>query len=57
MPSASNKDGSIINIASFNGDKLILKWRDAQNEMHSKEYDYDRYRKIVDGLKKGPVKL
>ena len=50
-------DSTKVNLESFNGDELILKWRDAENKKHIKKWPYERYRTIVDGLKKGPIQL
>lgn len=48
-------DTTKINLEAFNGDEIILEWRDAENKKHIKKWPYIRYRNIVDGLKKGPI--
>ena len=50
-------DTTKVNLKSFPGDKIFLEWRDAENKKHVKNWPYERYRHIVDGLKKGPMKL
>jgi hypothetical protein len=50
-------DWTKVNLESFNSDELILKWRDAENKKHIKKWPYERYRTVVDGLKKGPIQL